>query len=62
MENTRSMKEEEDLKVFVSRQKWYFSVIDNMIEVLFPICTLNWRVNNYISRQRNGKKQEKRKY
>ena len=22
-----------------------------MIQVLFPICTLNWRVNNYVSRQ-----------
>ena len=22
-----------------------------MIKVLFPICTLSWRVNNYVSRQ-----------
>ena len=22
-----------------------------MIKVLFPICTLNWRVNDYVSRQ-----------
>ena len=28
-----------------------FSFINNMIKVLFPICTLNWRVNNYVSRQ-----------
>ena len=26
-----------------------FVFMDNMIEVLFPICTLNWRVNNYVS-------------
>ena len=25
-----------------------------MIIVLFPFCTLNWRVNNYVSRQRKG--------
>ena len=25
-----------------------------MIKVLFPICTLNWRVNNYVCRQGNG--------
>ena len=28
-----------------------FSFVNNMIQVLFPICTLIWRVNNYISRQ-----------
>ena len=28
-----------------------FSLIYNMIKVLFPICTLIWRVNNYVSRQ-----------
>ena len=28
-----------------------FSLINNMIKVLFPICTLIWRVNNYASRQ-----------
>ena len=26
-------------------------LINNMIKVLFPICTLIWRVNNYVSRQ-----------
>ena len=28
-----------------------FPLIYNMIKVLFPICTLIWRVNNYVSRQ-----------
>ena len=36
------------------RQSRHFSYIDNMIEVLFPICTLNWRVNNYVTRQGKG--------
>ena len=29
-----------------------FSLINNMIKVLFFICTLIWRVNNNVSRQR----------
>ena len=28
-----------------------FPLIKTMIKVLFPICTLIWRVNNYVSRQ-----------
>ena len=28
-----------------------FPLIYNMIKVLSPICTLSWRVNNYVSRQ-----------
>ena len=28
-----------------------FSLINNMIKVLFPICTLSWRVNSYVSCQ-----------
>ena len=27
------------------------SLINIIIKVLFPICTLIWRVNNYVSRQ-----------
>ena len=27
-----------------------FRLINNMIEVLFPICTVIWCVNNYVSR------------
>ena len=51
MERTRSMKEEMDGEVFVSRQSRHFSFIDKIIKALFPICTLIWRVNNYVSRQ-----------
>ena len=29
-----------------------FPLINNMIKVLFPIFTLNWRVNIYVSPQR----------
>ena len=36
---------------FISRQSWHFSFIVNLIEVLFPICTLIWRVNIYVSHQ-----------
>ena len=34
MEKTRSMKEEMDEEVFISRQSRHFSFIDNMIKVL----------------------------
>ena len=44
MEKTRSMKEEMDGEVYISRLSRQFTVIDNMIKVLFPICTLIWRV------------------
>ena len=53
MGKTRSVREEMDGKVFISRQSRHpFSLISNMIKVLFPICTLIWRVKNYVSRQR----------
>ena len=54
MEKTRSLKEEMDGEVLTSRQTRHFSFIDNMIKVIFPICTLNWRVNNFVSRQGKG--------
>ena len=42
-----------DGRVFISRQSRHpISLINNMIKVLFPIWTLIWRVNNYVSRQR----------
>ena len=53
-EKTRSIKEEMDREVFVSRQSWHFSFIDNMIKVLVPIRTLKSLVNNYASRQGKG--------
>ena len=52
MEKTRSAREAKDGRVFISRQsRQPFSLINNMIKVLLPICTLTWRVNNYVSRQ-----------
>ena len=39
-----------DGEVFISRHSWHSSFMDNMIKVLFPICTLNYRVNNYFYR------------
>ena len=38
-------------RIGIYRQSQHFSFIDNLIEVLFPICTLTWRVDNYVSRQ-----------
>ena len=46
MEKTQSMKEEMNEEVFNSRQSRHFSFIKNVINVLFPICTLIWRVNS----------------
>ena len=37
--------------VYLPPESASFSLINNMIKVLFPICTLIWRVNNYVSRQ-----------
>ena len=62
MEKTRSMREEMDGQVFISRQSQHFSFIDDMIKVLFPIFTLIWRANNCDSRQGKDKKKGKRKY
>ena len=53
MEKTRSMKEEMDGEVFVSRQIRHFSFLDNMIKVLFSIVTLNWRINKKVSCKEN---------
>ena len=54
VEKARSMKEEMGGMVFFSRQSWHFSFMDNMIKVVFSVCTLNWRVNNYVSHQGKG--------
>ena len=52
MEKTRSLKEEMDGKVFIFRQSRHpFPLMINMIKILFPICTLIWRANSYVSRQ-----------
>ena len=55
MEHMRSTKEEMDRKVFISHQCQHFSFVNIMIKVLFPICTLNWLVNSYVSRHEEGK-------
>ena len=55
------MIEEMEREVFISRLSWHFSFLDNMIKVFFPICTLKWRVNNYVSFQGKGINWEKRK-
>ena len=54
LEKMRSMKEEVDGQEFISRQSQQYYFIDIMTNVFFPICTLNWRVNNYVSRQGKG--------
>ena len=39
-------------KVFIFRLSRHpLLLINNMIKVLSPICTLIWRANNYVSRQ-----------
>ena len=50
MGNTRSTKEEMDGRVLISRQSWHFPFVHNMKKELFPICTLTWCVNNYVSK------------
>ena len=37
--------------VYLPPESATFPLIYNMIEVLLPVCTLIWRVNNYVSRQ-----------
>ena len=41
-------------KLFISRQNWRFDNKVVIYKVVFPICTLTWRVNNYVSRQGKG--------
>ena len=48
------MKEAMDRELFISRQSQRFSFVNEMIKVFFPIYTLNWRANNYVSRQGKG--------
>ena len=41
-------------KVFFPAKGGIFCLINNIIEVLFPTCTLTWRMNNYVSHQVRG--------
>ena len=55
MEKTHSGKKDMDGEVFIARQSRLFSFLNNMIKRLLPICSLNWRLDNYVSRQRKSK-------
>ena len=46
IEKTRSVKEEVDGKCLFPARVGISPLINNMIKVLFPTCTLIWRVNN----------------
>ena len=41
-------------KFFISHQKEHFDFDVVIYKVIFPICTLTWHVNNYVSRQGKG--------
>ena len=51
MEKTRSVNEEMEGKLFISRQSRHIFFVIIMIKVLFPTLYFTWRVNNYVSRQ-----------
>ena len=54
MEKARSVEEEMEGKLFISRQSRHISFVIIMIKVLFPTLYLFWHVNNYASRQGKG--------
>ena len=43
-----------DGKLLISRLSRHFCFDACIMKVLFPICTLTWRVNNCVSRQGKG--------
>ena len=52
MEKMRPMMEEMDGKVvYFPPESAFPNLMLYLYTVLFPICTLTWRVNNYVSRQ-----------
>ena len=52
MEKARQMKEEMDGKVvYFPPESALLPLMLYFSTVLFPICTLTWRANNYVSRQ-----------
>ena len=52
VEKTRPMREEMDGKVvYFQPESALLPLMLYFSPVLFPICTLTWRVNNYVSRQ-----------
>ena len=55
MEKAQRIREEMDDKVFLSRQSWHFSSLYlGCLKYFSSIWTLNWRVNDYVSRQGKG--------
>ena len=55
MEKTRPIREEKNGKVFYCPpESATFPFTLNMIEILFPLCTLTWRVISYVSRRGRG--------
>ena len=52
MEKTRPMREEMDGKVvYFPPESALLPLMLYFSTVLFPICSLTWRINNYVSRQ-----------
>ena len=52
MEKARPMMKEMDGKVvYFPPESAFFNFDVLNVKVFFPICTLTWRVNNYVSRQ-----------
>ena len=52
MEKARPMREEMDGKVvYFPPESALLPLMLYLSTVLFPICTLTWRANNYVSRQ-----------
>ena len=52
MEKARPMREEMDGKVvYFPPESAFLPLMLYFSTVLFPICTLAWRVNNYVSRR-----------
>ena len=52
MEKARPMREEMDGKVvYCPPESAFLSLMLYFLTVLFPLCTLTWRVNNYVFRQ-----------
>ena len=58
VELTRSMREQMDEKLFISRQSWPFSFGYNMIKLRFFNCSLNWRANSYVSAKEKVEEEE----
>ena len=51
MGKMRPVWEQMDARVFIPLKSPNYSFKNIMYKVLFPICNLIWRVNNYVSRQ-----------